>query len=1714
MLQVIQPFHTVICAPMADSMSDQPFPAGQQLGLAMSEEPNIFDQTIRIAATHGIALRPDVPNSANGDCLFDSIIDNINHRPVFQQSLGDSVQAYRELWVTELEEQFKLTEIFPGYGDQNVSDETLGEWTAAWTEQKNPGQYNVDKFNVSDLTPLGLGHCTKKNILVFSNDPQKPIQVFASNFFNKANKPTTEVPVMIAYDSQHMHYESLLPLTEDAASGSIKLVKKILKAEYDRKRRANVSDHDQALDAKRKKMARDAESAEARNARNAKDRSSKAENRSAESAEARDARKAKDKSSKADKRSAAESIVGHKGYPNCAKQGEIDGKIDPINLGQMTAKCDACHAYMFPWESHKISKDGKTTFSLCCSHGAVKIPSEPEFPPLLQQLLTGTDPISKEFYRNIRGYNNALSLASRGFSGKQFVFRTRGPPIFKVSGQAYHCMGNVLPNNGQIPQFSQQYVFDEQHELDNRMTNVPGLDRQTLAKLQDVMHKDNELVKLYKTATQRMKENPAVDVQMVLKARTNENSKKMVKYPTTKDVAIIIPNRADNDRKNPRDVVLHKNQESNPTGTRTVRISSLHKAYDPTAYPILFPTGNYGFDLECPNTDSGKKVNTLKFYQYKLMERLPDPRKATIHNCGRLFQEYLCDMYSKIEEERLAYHERNQSQLRTESLDGLADAIASSDHNDAIIGKEVKLPGSFVLSQRWMFAHYLDALAIARKYKRFSWFVTMTCNPQMAEHLERIQAMGQSPSDRPDLLDRLFNKHMKLFIEDLTKNDIMGKAIAWVIVFERQMRALWHAHISLLTEGVVPESEIDDWVLAQIPDYNPDDPDHNSNLKEYYELVAQHMLHGPCGDKYPNAPCMVPNKDGKKACRAGYPKLYNEKTHLQANGYPHYARPDNGRFIMKNGVKYTNRDVVPHNPYILVKYKSHCNVEYTASLSTVRYQFKYMSKGNDLASVQMVAKEDASAKNEIEWFVNSRYIDPHLAVWRMFEYKIQERFPAVMRLDIHDDGKQFVYFRPGEEAEKVDKPKVTTLKAWFEYNKEGYLSYEEDEPKNFDYTYMEFPEHYSFNGKTWKPRKRETNFVTCIGRVHAVPRSSDDRYYLRMLLHHVKGATDFSDLKTVDGTVHETYKAAASALGLLSDDNEIVYAMNETYDFGNPHKLRNLFAILLNYGEISDPRAIFDEFIEKMIEDNWEVDNLADRHNKCVVQLDDLLQDMGSSLAQFPDLPQPNHDLDLISETRAFRRERYNEVEQADKLDGYHAKLQNNAQQMDIFQQVVQAVDNDQNKQFVINAPAGYGKTFLFECMSTYVRSKGDIALCCASTGIAAWNMEGGRTAHSLFKIPINADEDSTSDIRSQTSEAAVIRAAKLIIWDEIFNVHQFNIRVVDRLLKDVMQNKLPFGGKVVVFGGDPRQTPPVVTKGKRGETVAASFKSCPLYNEVTELHLSKNMRVKDGDEEFCQWLLDIGNGTINDATQKNASDDQFVRIPDRHLVKSKMDLIEATFPKLEDMSQDDLMSSGIFCPRNDDSFEINQICLKKLPGESKTYLSYDRVEDEEDCTAQTELLNSRRPNGFPDHNLVLKVGAPIMLLRNLQCGLVNGTRLAVKAMHSRVLECEVMVGNRKGEIVFIPRIPIYDRSNEFPWTMIRVQFPVRVCFAMTIHKGQGQSMTRVGVYIPRPMFAHGQLYVGLSRAVLALGLKVFIDAAKKSEKTNLVKNVVYKEIL
>jgi ATP-dependent DNA helicase PIF1 len=178
----------------------------------------------------------------------------------------------------------------------------------------------------------------------------------------------------------------------------------------------------------------------------------------------------------------------------------------------------------------------------------------------------------------------------------------------------------------------------------------------------------------------------------------------------------------------------------------------------------------------------------------------------------------------------------------------------------------------------------------------------------------------------------------------------------------------------------------------------------------------------------------------------------------------------------------------------------------------------------------------------------------------------------------------------------------------------------------------------------------------------------------------------------------------------------------------------------------------------------------------------------------------------------------------------------------------------------------------------------------------------------------------------------------------------------------------------------------------------------------------------------------------------------------------------------------------------------MNDICIDKYPGTAKSYLSADSIlEDDHKDAVPNEYLNAMSPSGLPDHNLTLKVGAPIMLLRNLQAGsavsLRNGTRMVVIQMMERALEVEVAVGINKGLRIF---------------TIVRRQLPVRLAFSVTINKGQGQENERVGLYLPSPVFAHGQLYTGISRGKRSSMVKVRIS----DDEEGLTDNIVYKELL
>ncbi len=217
----------------------------------------------------------------------------------------------------------------------------------------------------------------------------------------------------------------------------------------------------------------------------------------------------------------------------------------------------------------------------------------------------------------------------------------------------------------------------------------------------------------------------------------------------------------------------------------------------------------------------------------------------------------------------------------------------------------------------------------------------------------------------------------------------------------------------------------------------------------------------------------------------------------------------------------------------------------------------------------------------------------------------------------------------------------------------------------------------------------------------------------------------------------------------------------------------------------------------------------------------------------------------------------------------------------------------------------------------------------------------------------------------------------------------------------------------------------------------------------------------------------------------------------------------------------------AILCPKNEHARLINDEVLARLEGPVRTYRSIDRVraepgDDEDALQVQypPEFLHSLNPSGLPPHALHLKIGAVVMALRNLctDNGICNGTRMIVRDMKDNVILAEVINGAHAGHIQMIPRVPLDTSSDpRVPFTHVRHQFPIRLAYAMTINKSQGQTLDRVGLLLPEPVFSHGQLYVACSRVRNGESLKIqVIDGEKQGlvDGGTITDNVVYPEVL
>nr|GFA58701.1 hypothetical protein [Tanacetum cinerariifolium] len=183
---------------------------------------------------------------------------------------------------------------------------------------------------------------------------------------------------------------------------------------------------------------------------------------------------------------------------------------------------------------------------------------------------------------------------------------------------------------------------------------------------------------------------------------------------------------------------------------------------------------------------------------------------------------------------------------------------------------------------------------------------------------------------------------------------------------------------------ITTTGKIDEYISAEIPNKDED--------PRLYQLLTDHMIHGPCGADNPSCPYTIEYKCTKK-----FPRQFNKTTVIDDSGYALYKRRNDGNIIKKSGTDLHNGYVVPYNPGLLRRYQAHINVEWYNQVGSIKYLLKYINKGSDRVS----ATVDGEEVDEIKDFLNCRYLSACEAAWRIYGFEIHYRTPSVEQFPVH-----------------------------------------------------------------------------------------------------------------------------------------------------------------------------------------------------------------------------------------------------------------------------------------------------------------------------------------------------------------------------------------------------------------------------------------------------------------------------------------------------------------------------------------------------------------------------------------------------------------------------------------------------------------------------------------------------------------------------------------
>lgn len=1412
------------------------------------------------------------------------------------------------------------------------------------------------------------------------------------------------------------------------------------------------------------------------------------------------------------------------------------------HLGAMSYRCNHCRALHFQFEKLQNTDD----FSNCCERGKVSLQPIEIHPYIMDLCCNINNPNFNDYHKNIRRYNCALSFASFGFDHN--ATRRDGFYNFAIQGRAYHFISSVYPQNvNTIRQFGQLYVIDTETATQERQVIYQNLNRNLLIRLDEIIREINPFAQIYRQVNTYVEENDNnLSFKLVIysnRQRQHENNEDDIhpgrqNLPTVNEVAGLYRINDDGLPVGEQDIIVYSTRQHNDNYNLRI-IPNLSPNVDPLSYVLLFPYGDLGWQPNSPHvgprrTATRNRITLREYGQFRLAIR---NNFEILHSSTRVFQQYVIDLQIRIETIRLQYVRHNQNNFRSQSYAGLQDYLEHvnngeqiEDINNSRIGRSIILPSSFTGSPRFMTNLYQNAMAVVRTLGKPDLFVTFTCNPDWPEIQSNIEDYHKVHF-RHDILVRVFRGKLKEFMNDILEKDLFGKVTFYNYTIEFQKRGLPHAHIILgLHEKhkIKTEDQIDSIISAEIPDAEED--------PELFETVTKYLMHGPCGTINPNAICMQNGKCSKK-----FPKDFSERTVLNPNNYPIYQRRNNNRTCQKvvnrNIIDLDNKWVVPYCPYIAKKYNNHTNVESVYSVQAVKYIYKYILKGRDMANVEITTTDVPQSGNngfdEITHYETMRYLNATESLWHIFNYPMHDESHSVVQLSVHLPQQQNIVFREGEEQAAAERDmRNTTLTGWFQLNQQ----YEDARI----HLYQDIPIYYVWNttNRVWTTRQRSHD---TIGRVVTVNPRNQELYALRLLLLRIPGATSFEYLKTVNNTEYGTFQLAAVALNLIESDEELRRTIAEASTYQMPKQLRQLFATCLVFNQPKNALIVWNEFRPCFLEDfvyNGHTENRS--INMALKDISDYLFANNMTLEQFglpPYVPHivENFDRNEVSENVLIT----NEI-----LERRISQLNN--RQRAIFDEIMSSINDNGNnenrhKLFFVDAPGGTGKTFLLTTIIYAIVLAGKSYKAVAWTGIAASLLPKGTTVHSTFQLPIPLLPDSSSMMDPNSDRANDLKQISAIIWDECSMIEKIAFSIIDRLMKDICNNgNVPFGGKVIILSGDFRQIPPVVPNGSMEQIISRCVITHNLWSLFRRCKLEDNMRLDPGQQEFSNYLLSVGNGSTNFRKLRD-----YIRLPNNLLFnnigltkeETVRNLIKWCFGNNILMTKD-IETKIILCPINETCEFINNIIIDEMIGQDhhhhqiiqeKIYLSTYSIQSDEGNVINrypVEYLNTLKISGLPFHALKLKLGSIVMLLRNIniKIGLVNGIRLKVNKLNENSVECMVLTGRLKGTSVLIPRIDMIPSDSGHEFQFKRRQFPLTLAFAITINKSQGQTFSRVGVYLSKPVFNHGQLYVALSRATNAQNIKVIIAHDKllfapeieqnENEQFKITQNLIFRQLV